>query len=598
MRNETAAKRWGSGLKLGEGHRFPESHCRVQRPGQPPPYVIVFPMSPPASPAAAPSSEPEHHAPAIGCARIAACVAELRRFGYECECELPAGAARGVHVVCVVRVDELGMDAGKLRDCGFVPGGKVLVAVGFHEGYRSLAEWEESAQVSLAVRVVDGDDVEVASVLQPGLDAVLRGDGFREMARCRVEMDISWEDAFCLTKGIDKGVVEDSVKEMCGEREERGVERENLCLLALRWVRREIYCRFTRCVSCRVPIAPGMPGGGREEEPRIHVCGDEKCARYGIGTIREGRVCVSSELVGWKGGVEAEILRDPLAADLCISICYATLFEEPSSNRGRLVAEFDKMREMVERKRKLDEAASGSGSPSDGDFICVPDANDEAADLPPLPLVVMLDPTPPEMSSRRIAGAGSLRLDDREVLWRSKKPALTKESYEVLRKVIFSLPKMDVLYAVCRGSGRLRDYLAGVCDPLAYDVLCWILSSTTRALRAKLKFSSNEGDKIRKCAGSESDAESDPSVEYPKSVLSAPRLYSGGRDGSWLTTSFQFLLEPDESARGTTVNPRVAQQQVANGGSLFAYHGSALGRWWSILHNKLDGIEVENGRAY
>lgn len=539
--------------------------------------------------------------------RVSACLKEMDGFGYRCLCKSLAGES-GIDIACELSVDDLGMNAEKFQACGFQPGLKIVLNCHFLEGYLAFGEWEEAKQVSLTLQLVDSQNDNVKSALQWGLNDVLQ-NGFWEMAKCRTDMNVSWEDVFCLKYERERDGIEDSVAEMHGEYAQRAAEKGNLILMAVRWIRREIYCCFSRCIRCRMPLSNRLVGAVASFARFCEHATCRKAANENCGSICAPQLAT--------GELEAVILADPVAADLCVSLCFATLFRDPNSEREKMVTIAENMRQKKEDQDhgpKVRELSWSELSQSD-------QALSQIASSERLPLVVALDPTPPIASTPEHPNPLATILkyqDDREWHWRSPATrlwddqlfrsggrALTEESYLLLRKVLLTIPKMDSIYAVCRGSGKLREYLNSR-HSLAYAVMEWILVFT-RPLN--VSFISKDDQKIRQFAfqaeADELDGNSiklsteQPALVFPGRIplagvkskplraraLASKQLRSAEHPK---LETFQFSVDSNETVRGQT------SRNMASQGSVFGYHGSALGRWWSILHNSLDCRETEN----
>lgn len=377
--------------------------------------------------------------------RIQRAVWEVRRYGYGADVSVgeDAGAPAVVKLRTLLAVDELGMGSAARAACDLAAEGcTVQVVTSFLDGFRSASDWQlGSAEVRFKVSLLDEDGREDAVLfkLQPGLERVLNGE-FQSMVLLR-HAGAGWHDwdvALAQARGGDAAAAKAAERppsdapfapglcEMLGcEADEEDAEHDNLGLMALRWVRREILTCFDKCAVCRTRLPPlaGAGDAGAAAPPWLRVCGNRACVLAG----REVEVAATPA----HGELEAEIIRDPIVADLLVSLAFASLHVSPG---------------------------------------------------------IGLDPGPSCMASSatvRYPAAALAHGGGAQVLRRTKQLALTEGSYATLVGVIRTIPSMTLLYGVCAGSGALREFVTAHAHPMAFDVLEWIIL-TGKKLRLHL----------------------------------------------------------------------------------------------------------------
>lgn len=140
--------------------------------------------------------------------------------------------------------------------------------------------------------------------------------------------------------------------------------------------------------------------------------------------------------------------------------------------------------------------------------------------------------------------------------------------YLRLETILSKLPHVRTMIASVH-AGTLRRDLDSI-DPLCYPLLSWIISSN----RAHLRALDGEGDQVR--VGSQGTLT--------------------GSNKTW--RQFVMLMSSPEKEEEFQREKARVRKEMKGKGELYAWHGSRLENWHSIIRSNLNFNKVTNGRAY
>ncbi|RUS26515.1 hypothetical protein BC938DRAFT_470661 [Jimgerdemannia flammicorona] len=156
----------------------------------------------------------------------------------------------------------------------------------------------------------------------------------------------------------------------------------------------------------------------------------------------------------------------------------------------------------------------------------------------------------------------------------NSKPDLSnsKPDYERLEAVLRKLPPVRTMVAYVH-TGSLRRELDAL-DPLCYPLLSWIISSN----RAHLRALDSERELVK--------------------VQGGLAAFSSGYSGYKTWRQFVMLMSSPEKEEEFQREKMRLKSESPNKGELYAWHGSRLENWHSIIRTALNFNKVLNGRAY